>query len=196
MFIRSPAPVGATDVTMRSYGATPFGPEPFWKSASAASETVMPSLTSAAACFRFAGVTRLSAPSVSSLPQRPQFDSSVFQRSYSTLVTGASNVDATVSLWKRGARVPAPPTPTTTSVATPTTSLLIGPPLLESTGSHSFMGSIHNAARPGVGQAATDDLGSHLLSAHRIGATHRNRWPMLRAKWGVLNTESASTRCD
>src|SRR5262249_55252254 len=46
------------------------------------------SLTSAAACFRFAGVIKLRAPSWSSLPHRPQFDSSFFQRSTSALVTG------------------------------------------------------------------------------------------------------------
>ena len=44
-------------------------------------ETEILSLTSAAACRRFAGVIRFSAPISSSLPQRPQFDSSVFRRS-------------------------------------------------------------------------------------------------------------------
>src|SRR5678816_431312 len=60
---------------------------PFSVAAFDASETATPSFTSAAACGRFAGVIKLSVPSSSSLPQRPQLESSVCHRSYSTLVT-------------------------------------------------------------------------------------------------------------
>src|SRR5262245_1762797 len=66
---------------------------PFWVSAFEASETVTPSFTSAAACARLAGVTRLSVPSSSSLPQRPQLESSVCQRSYSAFVTRGRDDD-------------------------------------------------------------------------------------------------------
>ena len=60
---------------------------PFSVSAFDASDTVTPSFTSAAACARLAGVIRLSVPSSSSLPHRPQLDNSVCHRSYSALVT-------------------------------------------------------------------------------------------------------------
>src|SRR5256885_13163520 len=59
----------------------------FTVSASAANDTDTPSLTSAAACLRFEGVIRFNAPISSSLPHRPQFDSSVFHRSYCASVT-------------------------------------------------------------------------------------------------------------
>jgi len=59
----------------------------FSVSASAASDTETPSRTSAVASRRFAGVIRLRVPIWSSLPQRPQFESSVFQRSYWAAVT-------------------------------------------------------------------------------------------------------------
>ena len=39
------------------------------------SETTVPVFINAAACLRLAGVIRLTAPSWSSLPQRPQFES-------------------------------------------------------------------------------------------------------------------------
>ncbi len=51
-----------------------------------ASDTVSPSLTSAAAARRFAAVTRFSAPISSSFPQRPQLEISFCQRSYSAWV--------------------------------------------------------------------------------------------------------------
>src|SRR5438552_5737928 len=51
--------------------------------ASRASDTENPSFTSAAACLRLAGVTRLSVPNSSSLPQRPQLESLVCQLWYS-----------------------------------------------------------------------------------------------------------------
>src|SRR4051812_2513411 len=63
---------------------------------SPASETLTPSFTRAAACLRLAGVIRLLAPTWSSLPQRPQFESSVFQPSYWALL-GAGLVPATAS---------------------------------------------------------------------------------------------------
>src|SRR5262249_19326842 len=50
-------------------------------------EIEMPSFTSAAACLRLAGVMRLSVPSSSSFPHRPQLDNSVRHRSYSAFVT-------------------------------------------------------------------------------------------------------------
>src|SRR4051812_7280375 len=56
-------------------------------SVSAANDTETPSLTRAAACLRFAGVIKFNAPISSFLPHRPQFDSSVFHRSYSSTVT-------------------------------------------------------------------------------------------------------------
>src|SRR5439155_1223593 len=59
----------------------------FSVSGSLASETETPSLTSAAACFRFAGVMRFIVPISSSLPQRPQFDKSFFHCSYWAVVT-------------------------------------------------------------------------------------------------------------
>src|SRR5262245_39224942 len=45
------------------------------------SDTGTPSFTSANAALRLAGVIRLSVPSSSSFPQRPQFDNSVCQAS-------------------------------------------------------------------------------------------------------------------
>jgi hypothetical protein len=42
---------------------------------SCASETGKPSVTKVTACFHFAGVIRLAAPSSSSFPHRPQFES-------------------------------------------------------------------------------------------------------------------------
>src|SRR5579862_9155461 len=52
-----------------------------------AMETETPSLTSAAACLRLAGVMRLTAPIWSSLPQRPQLESSVIHWSTMAAVT-------------------------------------------------------------------------------------------------------------
>ena len=53
---------------------------------SCASETARPSRASANACFRLAGVIRLAAPSSSSSPQRPQFESSFIARRKSASV--------------------------------------------------------------------------------------------------------------
>src|SRR5215510_6429929 len=63
----------------------------FTVSASAASDTDTPSLTSAAACFRLAGVIRFGAPISSSLPQRPQLESSFFHFSYCSAVTACGS---------------------------------------------------------------------------------------------------------
>src|SRR4030095_1852280 len=52
-----------------------------------ASDTVTPSLTNAAAALRLLGVIRFNVPSSSSSPHRPQYESSVRQRSYSACVT-------------------------------------------------------------------------------------------------------------
>ena len=60
--------------------------------ASDASETVNPSVTNAAAAARLAGVTRLNAPSSSSGPHRPQFESSVSHRSNWDAVTTGRDV--------------------------------------------------------------------------------------------------------
>src|SRR5512145_493666 len=80
--------VAADEVAVTMAHSTGQGTStPFSVSAFEASDTATPSFTSAAACARFAGVIRLSVPSSSSLPQRPQLESSVCHRSYSTLVT-------------------------------------------------------------------------------------------------------------
>src|SRR5262245_18898727 len=73
---------------------------PFWVSAFEASDTATPSLTSRAAWARLASVMRLSVPSSSSLPQRPQLVSSVCQRSYSALVmSGREDVLCGAGAW-------------------------------------------------------------------------------------------------
>src|SRR5262245_12090169 len=59
-----------------------------------ASDTEKPSFTRAAACFRLAGVIRLSAPISSFGPHRPQFESSFCQRSNSAWVTSGWGDDA------------------------------------------------------------------------------------------------------
>src|SRR5688572_20004024 len=80
--------VAADEVAVTMAHSTGQGTStPFSVSAFDASDTATPSFTSAAACALFAGVTRLSVPSSSSLPQRPQLESSVCHRSYSALVT-------------------------------------------------------------------------------------------------------------
>ena len=62
------------------------GSLPLSSAMSCPSDTLVPVLTRLMACFRFAGVRRLAAPSWSSLPQRPQFESSVIQRSNCSFV--------------------------------------------------------------------------------------------------------------
>src|SRR4029077_15450267 len=62
------------------------------------SDTGTPSFTSASAARRLAGVIRLSVPSQSSFPHRPQFDNSVFQPSYCASVTRGRDDDP----WEAG----------------------------------------------------------------------------------------------
>src|SRR3982074_2596927 len=57
------------------------------------SDTGTPSFTSANAALRLAGVIRLSVPSSSSFPQRPQFDSCVCQASYCASLTSGRGGD-------------------------------------------------------------------------------------------------------
>src|SRR5262249_44699342 len=76
---RSVAPVCELEVIAHSAGhgtSTAFSVDVFVDS-----DTGTPSFTSANAAMRLAGVIRLSVPSSSSFPQRPQFDSSVCQAS-------------------------------------------------------------------------------------------------------------------
>src|SRR6516225_9027623 len=56
-------------------------------------DTGTPSFTSANAAWRLAGVIRLSVPSSSSLPQRPQFDNSVCQASNCASLTRGRDDD-------------------------------------------------------------------------------------------------------
>src|SRR5215470_5361362 len=76
---RSVAPVCELEVIAHSAGhgtSTAFSVDVLVES-----ETGTPSFTSANAALRLAGVIRLSVPSSSSFPQRPQFDNSVCQAS-------------------------------------------------------------------------------------------------------------------
>src|SRR3984893_14678166 len=76
---RSVAPVCETEVIAHSAGhATSMA---FSKNVFVDNDTGTPSFTSADAALRLAGVIRLSVPSSSSFPQRPQFDNSVCQAS-------------------------------------------------------------------------------------------------------------------
>src|SRR5215475_14341250 len=77
---RSVAPVCDVLVIAHSAGhgtSTAFSMDVFVDS-----DTGTPSFTSAKAAMRLAGVIRLSVPTWSSFPQRPQFDNSVCQASY------------------------------------------------------------------------------------------------------------------
>src|SRR5215510_13588449 len=77
--MRSVAPVCDEEVMAHSAGhgtSTAFSVNVFVDS-----DTGTPSFTSANAALRFSGVIRLSVPSSSSFPQRPQFDNSVCQAS-------------------------------------------------------------------------------------------------------------------
>src|SRR3981189_2430990 len=76
---RSVAPVCEVEVIAHSAGhgtSTAFSKNVFVDS-----DTGTPSFTSANAALRLAGVIRLSVPSSSSFPQRPQFDNSACQAS-------------------------------------------------------------------------------------------------------------------
>src|SRR6266699_764914 len=82
---RSVAPVCDVEVIAHSAGhgtSTAFSVKVFVDS-----DTGTPSFTSANAALRLAGVIRLSVPSSSSRPQRPQFDNSVCQASYCASLT-------------------------------------------------------------------------------------------------------------
>ena len=106
-------------------------------SASRASETEMPSRTSAAACLRFSGVIRFSVPRSSSAPHRPQFVSSPFHRSTSACVTRCPLAAGAVPGWKPGGRTVCPSNGTTTPASAMTAARLgrllvvpIGPSLV------------------------------------------------------------------
>ena len=74
-----------------------------------ASDTVSPVFTSAAACFRFAAVTRLTEPSWSSAPQRPQFFTCWKSASNSAALRGArgsSAANAKSGAMRHAARTP------------------------------------------------------------------------------------------
>src|SRR4030095_5640644 len=77
--IRSVAPV--CDVLVIAHSAGQGTSMAFSVNVLVDSDTGTPSFTSANAALRLAGVIRLSVPSSSSFPQRPQFDNSVCQAS-------------------------------------------------------------------------------------------------------------------
>src|SRR5215468_4382266 len=88
---RSVAPVCVAEVIAQSAGhgtSTAFSVNPFVES-----DTGTPSFTSAIAAMRLAGVMRLSVPSSSSFPQRPQFDNSVCQASNCASLTRGRDGD-------------------------------------------------------------------------------------------------------
>src|SRR6266481_3173628 len=88
---RSVAPVCETEVIAHSAGhgtSTAFSKNVFVDS-----DTGTPSVTSASAALRLAGLIRLSVPSSSSFPQRPQFDNSVCQASNCASLTRGRDGD-------------------------------------------------------------------------------------------------------
>src|SRR5215467_14360489 len=88
---RSVAPVCELEVIAHSAGhgtSTAFSMDVFVDN-----DTATPSFTSANAAMRFAGVMRLSVPSSSSFPQRPQFDNSVCQASNCASLTRGRDGD-------------------------------------------------------------------------------------------------------
>src|SRR5215510_1963774 len=89
--MRSVAPVCDEEVMAHSAGhgtSTAFSVNVFVDS-----DTGTPSFTSANAALRFSGVIRLSVPSSSSFPQRPQFDNSVCQASNCASLTSGRDDD-------------------------------------------------------------------------------------------------------
>src|SRR6266567_4988340 len=95
---RSVAPVGEVEVIAHSAGhgtSTAFSVDVFVDS-----DTGTPSFTSANAALRLAGVIRLSVPSSSSFPQRPQFDSSVCQASNCASLTRGRDDDPWDDDWE------------------------------------------------------------------------------------------------
>src|SRR5215813_14634422 len=88
---RSVAPVCELEVIAHSAGhgtSTAFSVAVFVDR-----DTGTPSLTSASAAWRLAGVIRLSVPNSSSFPQRPQFDNSFCQASYCAWLTRGRDGD-------------------------------------------------------------------------------------------------------
>src|SRR5579883_2372533 len=88
---RSVAPVCVAEVIAHSAGhgtSTAFSKDVFVDS-----DTGTPSFTSANAALRLAGVIRLSVPSSSSFPQRPQFDNSVCHASNCASLTRGRDGD-------------------------------------------------------------------------------------------------------
>src|SRR5262249_42511142 len=94
---RSVAPVCELEVIAHSAGhgtSTAFSVDVFVDS-----DTGTPSFTSARAAMRLAGVIRLSVPSSSSFPQRPQFDNSVCQASNCASLTSGRDDDPWDDPW-------------------------------------------------------------------------------------------------
>src|SRR2546423_542369 len=88
---RSVAPVGVEVVIAHSAGhGTSMA---FSIAVFVDNDTGTPSFTRANAALRLAGVIRLSVPTSSSFPQRPQFDNSVCQRSYCASLTRGRDGD-------------------------------------------------------------------------------------------------------
>src|SRR5260370_23074070 len=88
---RSVAPVGVEVIIAHSAGhGTSMA---FSKKVFVDKDTGTPSFTRANAALRLAGVIRLSVPSSSFFPQRPQFDNSVCQRSYCASLTSVRHDD-------------------------------------------------------------------------------------------------------
>src|SRR5215475_11002701 len=99
--MRSVAPVCDEEVMAHSAGhgtSTAFSVNVFVDS-----DTGTPSCTSANAALRLAGVIRLSVPSSSSLPQRPQFDNSVCQASNCASLTRGRDDDPWDAAWPTSA---------------------------------------------------------------------------------------------
>src|SRR5262249_32026995 len=95
---RSVAPVCELEVIAHSAGhgtSTAFSVDVLVES-----ETGTPSFTSASASLRLAGVIRLSVPSSSSFPQRPQFDNSVCQASNWASLTRGRDKDPWGAPWE------------------------------------------------------------------------------------------------
>src|SRR5215469_9502526 len=98
---RSVAPVCEAEVIAHSAGhgtSTAFSKDVFVDR-----DTGSPSFTSANAALRLAGVIRLSVPSSSSFPQRPQFDNSVCQASNCVSLTRGGDHDP----WEAASRTSA-----------------------------------------------------------------------------------------
>ncbi|HJN96243.1 MAG TPA: hypothetical protein QGF41_11145 [Gammaproteobacteria bacterium] len=84
-------------------------------------DTVMPSVTVAIASSRFSGVIRLAAPSWSSDPQRPQFESSSIIRSMSAWVRSWDSGETVGGTYAAAVVADAPPSSAAGAQATPAT---------------------------------------------------------------------------